>query len=667
MSFFLYRSVFWSILSAISFGLILLPSTLASADQHCYSEDPWITHVKPEQGNCDIATLDVAIYGSCNVLDCAIERLYSLIISIEAPPSTALHLEFEFLNESVDYFTDAAGLFTYFLGPFDTDIQPGYSMTLTLPAYPDCTITANQEPVEPICDGFSPFYLMNAPPHQYLFCEDSLLIARADSLCVGDCEFYPTGYWLTNQFPPDLFTHEVFDNYDHYFGYLYDLEVLDNDFIYPCSGDSTGILDISQFGSEDTLYLLYGSLWGPDLDILSVFNYTVIPASSLTYENCSLSSCEGILMDYEIECSWADTGYCALSDIPAEVMIHLQGLPHQVFQIGYTGADSMNLYSANDLGLLEVVIAVPDMLTTASILIVPEGIPLCSMIIDLDPAACTTGPDLLLQATMPALYTLSLCGDEDFVIYPDQLCAHPMIYAHCYDKDYGYIIAPEEAAIINLEDAIAYDPVHFCESDTIGLFSAAQIPQEGEYFLSFGIRDTVQGVFESLNGSLLSLTLFRPDIIGDSLMMGCDWSQMLACPYDTCIWSVGDTGDIDSYEFIFDENDWGWVDIYNSEGCVVRDSFWVYMKTCSISRPGYDPDMQIIPNPAQTSIQLYSTRYPIAPGRVSLFDMSGREVFDMQNYAGENLDISLLPEAMYLLIYESQEKKSYRKFIISRP
>jgi|GEM_PF-4954275 len=667
MPYFLYRAILWSNLSVISFGAILLPSPAISADQHCYSEDPGSIHAIPEQGNCDNATLTVYLDGFCYVVNCAIESEYSLFIYIEAPPSTALHLEFESLNESVDAFTDAQGLFTYILGPFDTVTQPGYSITLTLPAYPDCTITAAQMPVEPICDFFSPLYLMNTPPHQLLFCEDSLLIARADSLCVSDCEYFPTGYWLTNEFPPDLFTHEVFDNYDHYFGYLYDLEVLDNDFIYPCSGDSTGILDISQFVSEDTLYLLYGSLWSPGLDMLSVFNYTVIPTSSLTYEDCSLSSCEGIMMDYEINCGWIDTGYCVLSDIPAEVMIHLQGLPHQVFQIGYPGADSMNLYLANDLGMLDVVIAVPSILNTESIFIVPEGIPLCSMIIDLDPAACTTGPDLLLQATMPALYTLSLCGDEDFVIYPDQLCAHPMIYAHCYAKDYGYIIAPEEAAIINLEDAIAYDPVHFCESDTIGLFSAAQIPQEGEYFVGFGIMDTVQGVFQSLQMSSLSFTLFRPDILGDSLMIGCDWEQGIPCPYDTCIWSLGDTGDIISHQFSFDVEDWGWVDIYNSEGCVVRDSFWVYMESCSISRPGYDPDIQIIPNPAQTSIQLYSTRYTITPGRVSLFDISGQAVMDRQNYAGKDLDISLLPEGMYLLIYEGQKKTISQKCIISRP
>ena len=75
-----------------------------------------------------------------------------------------------------------------------------------------------------------------------------------------------------------------------------------------------------------------------------------------------------------------------------------------------------------------------------------------------------------------------------------------------------------------------------------------------------------------------------------------------------------------------------------------------------------DATLTVYPNPAR---HIVSVNLPDAHGTLTLFDVTGRRQMQCQNTSSEvTIDVSTLPQGVYMLQYTSQRGTSTTRFVV---
>ncbi len=254
---------------------------------------------------------------------------------------------------------------------------------------------------------------------------------------------------------------------------------------------------------------------------------------------------------------------------------------------------------------------------------------------------------------------LVLCEGQEFSMNFQDICGYTEVLYSC-DEDYGFLLSLDA----ELTEFIAYDPLNLCVGDSGFVFTTELLSNYESFYLTFANHEAFSGQYYPFTKPvLITISPNTTNLIADTLYIDCEFSEFVNCPLMECNWFTGDTGSFELSLAI--DPGWGWVDMTNELGCIVRDSFYLFTPACTVKPNLLRQSISINPNPVKDI--LYISRLEALDAKISISDICGKIIFQEVLYDKTEAFINLsavLPGIYFVNVIDEISKQPYTVKVI---
>lgn len=426
------------------------------------------------------------------------------------------------------------------------------------------------------------------------------------------------------------------------------------DYIFPCS-DNLQIAFPPNILDEDQVYYAYFIVEESQGWMIVPIPPLIINTESSLQQDCSLP-CSDMILNYNVSC-FETNGPC--SPIIQVIDLNLQQNFNSDIGI-FTNLNSDTTIISSGLDNINVEIGPMPLDFNLSITVFLLENQACTSLINFSqPNECELIFPLVYIGDFPEA-SIQVCNSDDFAMNFSEICSYLDLENTCAESGAGFILSTD----IDLMDIIAFDPINFCESDSGFLFSNELFYGHDTLYLSSGIYFEVEDSILPFSNAVAVIPYeMEIEAIPDFFVINCDSTTSFTCPYPECNWFNGDTGTL--YLTTDTNTEWGWVDITDSMGCTIRDSFNILRPICGIAVENLQPQYCCYPNPFNESLLISTAKD--SPVRVQIIDLCGRIVFEEYYYTKEDIVVNLgyLNSGVYFVeIYDRKNDKYYLEKVV---